>query len=167
MAVVNTKSTLITNKDAAPPKANDNIIDGGRLKRFAATVEIAAADDDGSTLRLFRVHSSWAVDKLEILNDAITAGTSYDVGLYETAENGGALKNATAYASAVDMSTARVAPLDVAFEARNIDQIEKRVWQDAGDTADPKKFYDIVLRANTIGTAAGTISSRLYATVND
>ncbi len=167
MAVVNTKSTIVTNKDATPPKANDNVLDGGRLKGFHATVEVAAADDDGSTLRMFRVHSSWLISRLEVFNDAITAGTSYDVGLYQTAENGGAVKAATAYASVVDMSTARVVPLDVTFEARNIDQMEKRVWQDAGDASDPNRFYDVVLRANTIGTAAGTISMRMQAMVGD
>jgi hypothetical protein len=167
MAVENRKSTIVANKDLSPAKANDNVLDGGRLKAFHATVEVAAADDDGSTYRLFRVHSSWLVSRIDIFNDAITGGVSYDVGLYQTQENGGAVKNATAYASAVDMSAARVAPLDVTFEARNIDQMERKVWQDAGDLADPNRFYDVVLRANTVGTAAGTISARLQAMMGD
>lgn len=167
MAVVNTKSNIVTNADGDPRVKNPALIMGGRLREQVGTVEVAAADDDTSTFRMGRVHSSWRISSLELFNDAITAGTSYDLGLYDIAANGGAVVNATLFASAVDLSSARVAPLDIRYEAGDIINVEKAIWELLGLTADPGKFYDLVLRANTIGSAAGTISLRTRYTAND
>jgi len=167
MAVANTKSTIVTNLDASPPVVNDVRLMGGRVREQVATVEVAAADDDGSVFRLFRVHSSWRVASIELLNDAITVGTVYDLGIYDIAGAGGAVVVQEAYGSDIDMSSARVAPLNATYEAKNIDKAEKMVWQDAGLSADPKKFYDIALTASTVGTAAGTITGILRYVAGD
>lgn len=163
MGVVNTKSTIVTNADATPRVKTDALLAGGRLRSQAATVEVAAGDDDTSVFRMFRVHSSWRIHGLTLLNDAITGGTSYDVGLYDIADADGAVLDADAFAAAVDLSSARVAPLDVANHTLNIDKAENAIWQLAGLslTSDPNKFYDIALTANTVGSGAGTITMRL------
>jgi len=167
MAVANTKSGLITNLDATPPVVNDIRVAGGAVRCQAATVEVAAADDAASTFRLFRIHSSDRIDKIELLNDAITAGTSYDLGVYKTAADGGAVVDADVFGTAIDMSSARVTPLDATFEALNIDQIAKKLWEVLALASDPDLMYDIVLTANTPGTAAGTISGRCYFVMTD
>lgn len=167
MAVVNTKDTNISNLDSSPPVANSVTDFGGRIRTQCATVEVAAADDDTSTFRIARVPSNARIIAINIMNDALTSGTSFDVGLYQTAANGGALVDVDAYASAVDLSSARTtAAINVAFEARNIDKIKNRVWQDAGLTSDPQREYDIVILANTIGSAAGTISVEVQYTID-
>lgn len=158
MAVVNTLSNNITNLDSSPPVQPRVGLQGGRLRRILDTLEVAAADDDTSTYRLARVHSSWQLPEIIIFNDAITAGTSYDIGLYQTAANGGAVVLVGAYATAIDLSSANKTGTNQAFEARDIANIQKRVWEDAGLTTDPIRFYDLVATANTVGTAAGTIS---------
>lgn len=159
MAVANKKSTIVTALDAA--KDVPLRLSGAVLKSAVATVEVAAADDDNSVYRLFRVHSSWSPRHLWILNDAITSGTVYDLGLYDTAEAGGAVVTQEAFASDVTMASARVAPTDLLFEAADINKIEKRFWEFTSATADPNKWYDIAFTAATVGSGAGTLSMQL------
>lgn len=158
MAVVNTKSAIITNADATPPVLNSSYVENGSLRVSVGTVEVAAADSDTSVFRFVRVPSGARIHSIKVYCDAITAGTSYDCGLYQTAANGGALVDVDAYASAVDLSSAITAGTEIAFEARDIANITKRVWEDAALTADSFREYDICLLANTVGSAAGTIS---------
>ena len=157
MAVVETKSTLITNFEAKPPKMNKALVTGGRVREAVATVEVAAADDDLSKYLMIPIFSNWRISSIEIFNDAITAGTDYDVGIFEIS---GVTVLAAAYASVVSMATARVAPLDVAFEARDIAKIADQVFQDAGLTEDPLKDFYLGFLANTVGSAAGTLAMR-------
>jgi hypothetical protein len=167
MGVANIKSTIVTKLDAVPRGSVPLALAGARLREQVATVEVAAADDNNSVYRFFRVHSSWRVSALLLLNDAIASGTAFDIGVYETAENGGAVVDADLYGSDVSMASARAAtgPVDLTYEALNVDQIEKSLWQllatALGVTADPKREFDICLTADTVGTAAGTISMRL------
>lgn len=158
MPVVNLLGTIVTNMNATPPVLNDVSVVHGRVRTQKDTLEKGASDSNTSTYRLSRVHSSWVIEKLWLYNDAITGGTSYDVGLYRTAADGGAVVAVGAYATAVDLSAARVAPLDIAFEARDIANIRNKVWQDAGLTSDPNLWYDITLTGNTAGGGAGTIA---------
>ncbi len=159
MAVANTKSTEIANLDAKPPVAGDRLLSGGRVRKKLATVEVAAADDDGSVYRLFRVGSGWHIHSIRLFNDAITGGTAFDVGLY--AIDDGAAVDDDAYASAVNLTSAGTTGTEVAFEVRDIAQAENKVWQDAGLSADSKTSYDLSLTGDTVGTAAGTITAIL------
>lgn len=160
MAVVNTKSTIVTNADASPIAPSSPVLSHGRLREQVGTVEVAAADTDASVFRMHRLFSSWRVSELGVLNDAITSGSVYDLGIYDTAERGGAVITQEVWASDVTMVTARVTPLDATFEALNIDKIEKAIWEAAGLTTDPRKFVDVCFTASTVGSGAGTISSR-------
>lgn len=157
MAVVNTKSTLITNKEALPATMSKAELAGNYVKCPVAALEVAAADSDGSVYRFWTVRSSDRVHRLSLLNDAITAGTSYDFGLYDTAGNGGAVVDADLFASAVDLSSGRTTDTDILNEALDIDKSEKQIWELLGLSADPGKEYEVCATANTVGSAAGTI----------
>lgn len=159
MPVANTKSTQITNAEAVPATLSEGHLKGD-ARAGVAVVEVAAADDDNSVFRFARIHSSERLHSLQLLNDAITGGTSYHFGLHETAANGGAAADNDLFATAVDLSSARVAPLDITHEALNIDQSEKRIWELLNLSADPNKFYEITATGITVGTAAGTIAVR-------
>lgn len=161
MAVVNTKGVILTNIDAVPSVHPDVTINGARQRAIVDTVSVAAADDDTSVYRFARVHSSWCIPSIILFFDGITGGTSFDVGLYQIAENGGAVVDADAYGSAINLSSANTTGLQVAFEARDIIKIQNRVWQDAGLSADPNLYYDVALTANTVGTAQGDIAMHL------
>jgi len=161
MAVVNTKSTAVTNADATPPVMNDLNIAGGRLREIVATVEVAVADTDLSVYRLARVHSSWRISAIQIFNDTNASGTDFNLGLYATAADGGAVVDDNVYGDAISMASARVVPLDATFEIRGIEKIEQEVWQDAGLSSDTGVWYDIALTGIVVGTDDGTISARI------
>lgn len=164
MAVANTKSTAITNLDSTPPVMNSRHLDGP-LHELVGTVEIAAADCANSVYRMVRVHSSWRIAAILRTNDAITSGTDYDAGLYETAENGGAVKNVNCFADAVSLAsavtTSQVNDMWETGADEGVEDIEKRVWEYAGDTADPNKFYDLCYTGVTPGSGAGTLTVRV------
>jgi len=162
MAVVDIKSTIVSNADADPRVVTNPHVQGGMLREQVATVEVAAADSDGSTYRMCRVPSGARITSIEIACDAITGGTAYDIGVYKTAADGGAAVDDDVFATAVDLSSA-LTWVDKTYEATatNIDAVEKRLWDLLGLSADPFLGYDIVLTADTVGTGAGTISLRV------
>jgi len=159
MGVVNTKSNRVTLAEAVPMRADSSQLSAGVCKQIVATVAVAAADDDTSVFRLCRVHSSWTLPSCILFNDALTSGTDWDLGLYQTAENGGAEVDKDVYADGFSLATASVVGVERAFGTRDINKVENRVWQDAGLSADPGVFYDLCLTANTIGSAAGDITA--------
>lgn len=165
MAVVNTKATAVSNADATPIVITNRIITRGPSFVACGTVEVAAADDDGSVFRFARLPSNARITSIVRFNDAITAGTAYEIGLHQTAANGGAAADADLFATTVDLSTASVVGVESRFEAANIDGIEKRLWELLGLTADPRVDYDLTFTGTTVGTAAGTISVEVRYTV--
>lgn len=161
MAVANTKSTAVTNLDATPPVMNGQHLMGGVLREARGTVEIAAADCNTSVYRMVRVHSSWLISEIKRFNDAITSGTDFDVGLYETAENGGTVKNINCFADAVSLASASVTGTQDMFEAgadEGVEDLEKKVYEYAGETSDPNRFYDLCYTGVAVGSGAGTLS---------
>ena len=157
MAVVDVKSTLISNRDATPRIQTAAPIDGGQLRSWVATVELANGDSIASIYRLGQVPSAARINSIRIFCDAITSGAG-DVGLYQTTANGGAVVAVGAYATAQSIASAITLGTEIAFEARNIDKVANYVWQDAGLTSDPQRFYDICLTLTAATTAAGTVT---------
>ena len=49
------------------------------------TPELPTADNDGDIYHIMPARSNWSIKHIWLYNDAITNGTSYDVGLYTTA----------------------------------------------------------------------------------
>ncbi len=168
MAVANTKSTAITNADATPIViTNRNII---KAPMFGAcgTVEVAAADDNNSVYRMVRVPSNARITSLVSFNDVLTlaaGATSWDLGVHQTAANGGAVVDSDAFASAVNFATASTAGIELRFEAANIDTIEKRLWELLGLASDSQREYDIAFTAISNSDVAGTISLEVEWTV--
>lgn len=164
MAVANTKSTIVTNLDTVPAAVNAQLICNGVLREQVGTVEVAVADDDTSVYRLARVHSSWRISELMQFNDAIQSGAVFDVGLYATAADGGAVVDANAFADNITLVSASLTGVSLLFEggsAVGVEDIEQAVWQMAGQTADPGQWYDICYTGDTVGSGAGTISLRV------
>jgi len=160
MAVANTKATIITNADAFPRVMNPTTLFHGRMREQIGITEILAADDNNSVYRCARLHSSWRISEVEVLNDAITCGADFDLGLYRTLADGGAAVDVDLFADAVVMATARAAWLDVLTELLNIDQREKRIWEMLALAGDPNIWYDLAWTGVAVGTAAGTLLTR-------
>lgn len=170
MAVANTKSTAVTNGDATPKVMNPLSIAGGVLREAVGTVEIAAADCVGSVFRMVRVHSSWRLSEVTSFNDAITSGTVFDLGFYQTAENGGAVANANAIADNISLASGVLTGTQLLWEGgsdNGLENIEKKVWEMVGGlTEDPNIFYDLCFTGDTPGSGAGTISLRVRYVAN-
>ncbi len=160
MAVANTKTTAISNADANPSVTNPHYAEKANDYNTPFQVAVLAADDDGSVYRIARLPSSAVLLAIPTVNTAITGGTSYNLGFYQTTQNGGAIVGSgNQIATAVDMSAARGAtgPLDLRFEAAAVTTAGQRIWEILGLTADPGIEYDLAFTAATVGTGAGTI----------
>jgi len=165
MADDSKKSTTITGLDTDPPLRPNSWVAGGVPKSYVETVEAADAASIGSKYRFFRVTSWMRVEDLFVMNDALSAG-AMDVGLYDTADNGGAVVDADFFASAVSLASANKATggTNIAWEAAgsasDISKVTQPIWQVLGLTSDPRKEYDVVGTVTTALGAAGTISLR-------
>lgn len=169
MAVANTKSTAISNADATPVVNNNRSNVRAPCYIAVETLEVAAADDDNSVYRFFRLPSNAVIYSIEILNDAIAGATAYHCGIWDTAANGGAVVDADVFASSVDINAGTTAWLELRFEAATTGPIEYadyELWRllDLGAATyaqDPQKEFDLCLQGATVGTAAGTITMRI------
>jgi len=164
MAVDHLKSTPITNADSLPRIANNSFVTGGELRASVGTLETIAAGSVGSTYRLARVPSTARVHRVIFAADASGATGQLDIGLYQTAENGGAVVDADFFASAIDPGGGAIAPTDVTHESGEypIEDAEMPLWKALGLSADPFVEYDIAATAVTEAMAnASTLTLKV------
>lgn len=159
MAVENkyVNADVVADRKGLPSYVNS---DEGRFS--VTTFEVAAADDDGSIYRLFRINSNMIPFNITITNDAITGGTDYELGIYNTlgGPQAGSVKDLDVLMGTTSMASARAEGSGVSgLTAVSQENATQRLWELAGDTAsNHPSEYDIALTANTVGTAAGTIT---------
>lgn len=157
MAVNAYKTNAITNLDATPIVRANPWVHGGNSKQFAGTVEAVNGDSIASTYRFFRIGSWMRPVSLILFCDAITSAAG-DLGLYRTASDGGAVVIQSLFASAQSIASAIVLGTNVRFEQDDVANVEKRVWELLGLSADPNLEYDVTLTLTAAATASGTIS---------
>lgn len=159
MGVVNTLGANITKLDSTPLVPVPNNIMDAAVYVQVDTVSVAAADSDTSTYRMARLHSSDVPVHIWLYNDSVPGGTDYDLGGYDCARLGGAVIDVNNIATTIDMSVAHTtSPLDLLHKTNDIVQTQYPLWQILGLSADPQKEIDLVLTANTVGTAQGDIT---------
>lgn len=148
-----TKTQMITDLDASPLVKQAVGVLSGRERVAAATVAPALVDIDavGDIVLMVRLPTNARVMSIKKFGDALT-GLIADLGLYNT---DGTVKDADAYASALNIASADTVGTEVAFEARDINKIGQRIWEDAGDAADPGGHYDIGWTVTTVASATG------------
>ena len=161
MAVVTTKSGVITNRDATPKVLNNAAISGGGIKSFAGTLEAVSGDSIGSVYIMGSIPSNARVHQVLALCDAITTCAA-DVGIYDTTANGGAVVDADFFASAQSLASA-LTGTDVTHESGvyGVEDIEKPLWEALGLTSDPCKMYDIAYTLTAAAGSAGTVSLKV------
>lgn len=157
MPVFNLNSTAITNRNASPPVHTAMYLSAGTVKRAVATFECTSNDSISSTYRICELPRNACINSIRVFCDAITSAAG-DLGLYQTTANGAAVKAVSCYATAQSIATAITLGTEIAFEARDIANLQRRVWEDAGDTSDPGRNYDLVFTLTAASTAAGTLS---------
>lgn len=160
MAVVNTKSTFITNADASPAVLNNPRANGGFVRSFCETVETANGDSIASVYRFFRVRSNARPHDLKLYSDDIGTTTIADFGVYRTAADGGAVVDADLFSSAVSLKDGALNGTDILHESGVIDVAEatQELWQLLGLSTDPGIDYDVCATLTAAADAAGTIT---------
>ena len=157
MAVVEVKSTLITNADATPAVLNSPRVDGAFERVKVSTVAITSGDSVASTYRMFRVPSNAVVTDLKIYAPDIGTTTAADIGLY--AADGGAVVDADFFASALVLNAGALNGTDVLHESTvfSIANSGKELWDALGLTSDPSVFYDVAFTLTAAADATATV----------
>lgn len=143
---------------AAGKKAKAGFAFGDNAITLRAVASVAVADDDASKFRLFKgLPSNLIPVNICIHNAALTSGTDYDLGLYKTGLDG-AVVEVDVLADGLDLSSARTIATwnNAGMTSVSLLNSEKTLAELSGQTA-PDDAYDLVLTANTIGSAAGEI----------
>ena len=159
--MANVNQDLVTNFLASPHAQNPAYQLAGRMRVACGTIALAAGDlSAGDTVMLAPIPTNAAVVSIKIYNDDLDSGSTVTmhVGLY-TADGDVTAKDVDAYASATtDLRAAVIVGTEVAFEARNINTMGQRVWEDAGDSSDPGGHYLIGIETDAAGDTAGDLS---------
>jgi hypothetical protein len=160
MAVVNVKSTVITNADSTTYTLNRKGLEAGIVKVARGTVETTNGDDIASVYRFCRLPSRARIVGIQLWSDDIGTTTIADFGLYRTAADGGAVVDADAFASAVSLKDGAVAGTWIHHESAvyGVEDVEQQLWQIAGLSTDPNVMYDVCATLTAAADAAGTIS---------
>ena len=155
----NANSDLVTNFVAVPQVLNPAQQLQG-VKRIAqGTVALVAGDlGANDTVMLAPIPSNASITSIKLFNDDLDSGSTNtaDVGLYTTAL---AVVDADAYASVItSLRSAVTTGTEVAFEARDINKMGQKVWQDAGLSSDPALTYFVGIGFPAAGNTAGDLS---------
>lgn len=159
--MANVNQTLVSNFLADPVVHSPVHQLHGRMRVACGTIALATTEmEAGDTIMLAPIPTSAAVISIKIFNDDLDSGTTVTMhcGLY-TADGNVTAKDVDAYASATtDLRAAVLVGTEIAFEARNINLMGQRVWEDAGDSTDPGGHYLIGLETDAAGNTAGDLS---------
>jgi hypothetical protein len=152
MATTNRTSNTITNATTVPKTANYPANGGpGSLKEVAGYVTPAADDSSTSVHRYCRVPSNARISQVLLSTGDATSAGAIDIGIYQTAENGGAVVDADLFASAVDLTGGPMKNLDVTEESGqySVDELVKPLWEVLGLSTDPCREYDVAATITT------------------
>lgn len=154
MAVVATKSAQITAQDAGT-MANSATAKGS-VTSESDIVAVANGDSIASVLRIIRIPSNARMSALSLFTTAIT-GAAGDVGLYQTAANGGAVVDADFFGAAQTLAAASAGINVLGGNVLSPANRTKRIWEALGLSADPMREYDVAITLTAAATAAGTV----------
>jgi hypothetical protein len=165
MANVNTD--IVTNFVTVPKVLNSAQQLHGVKRVAQGTIALAAGDLSASdTVMLAPIPSNASITSIKLFNDDLDSSTviTADVGLYKQDLS---VVDADAYASAItDLRAAVKTGTEVAFEARDINKMGQKVWQDAGLSSDPALTYFVGIGFPAAGDQAGDLSFIIEYTVS-
>uniref|UniRef100_A0A6M3LVL1 Putative structural protein n=1 Tax=viral metagenome TaxID=1070528 RepID=A0A6M3LVL1_9ZZZZ len=143
-------------------------VKGGKVIAIAGNFETLAADDIDVIYRLCRVPANAVILQMELNCDAIAGFTDANVGLYDTLEQGGAVKDYDCFLDGKDISAGYALGSEInCLETLPIDEIGDQMYEQAGDSAPtPNGEYDLCLTSDAEITAAGTVAVRILMAVS-
>ncbi len=159
-AIANTKSVAVGNADTTPRIFNPAHLTANYVRQAVGTVEVSANDAANSVYRFARLRSSDRISSIAEAHDALGASAATNIGLYRTQADGGAVVNATLFASGLSLVAASSVKTGVTFQNLDVIKAEKRLWELIGGlNADPLVDYDLCYTVtNTGATGAGTLT---------
>ena len=158
MAVVTTKSSQITGRDASPKALANSFLSKAKMNRSAGLVTAVSGDSIGSKYMFTSVPSSALVSSVLVSCPDIGTTGTMDLGLYQTTENGGAVVDADFFKAAIDVHSGALTKSEVLFGNQvTVANAEKRLWEVLGLAADPGVFYDVVGTLAAAQDAGGAI----------
>ena len=163
----NANSDLVTNFLAVPQVLSSAQQVHGVKRVASGTIALAVADLGVSdTVMLAPIPSNATITSIKLFNDDLDSGSTNtaDVGIYKQDLS---VVDADAYASAITtLRSANTTGVEVAFEARDINKIGNKVWQDAGLSSDPALTYFVGIGFPAAGDTAGDLSFVIEYTVS-
>jgi len=166
MANSEIETTQITNAEATPRVFNNSAHTSGKMRCASGTFETTTSLDAGDIVALCRLPAMASVKSIMLYLDALSSG-AVDVGLYTGADSSNlTVADVDAYAAAVAIGGgANATGLEVAFEARDIANVNKLVYEDCADTINEFAEYFLCMTVTTDLGAAGTCSFVVTYTV--
>ena len=167
MAVINSNEIVnLANLALVPPVMPQAKTNGGQIHSITSIVNIATTDSATSTWRIARLPSNALLHQLTVSTTAQTGSTDFDIGI---AYNPDKASGAVIVVDGVSKVNRLADALTLATASRSLDGLKdvsiadsaKELWELAGLSADPKCSLDIILTANTIGTAGGTCGFKI------
>jgi hypothetical protein len=156
--MANVNSTWIANAVATPPALTNANVSVGQLHEAVGVATVAANQPAADTIRFVRVPSNARISEVLLTTgDAVTAG-AINIGIWQSAENGGAVVDADLFASALALTGGPFTNSDQTFESGEYTYAEsaKPLWEVLGLTADPGRYYDVVAEVSTTFNGADT-----------
>lgn len=172
MAIVTTKSTAITNRDAVPAVINDGRLERGSLRASVGNVPVGAADSATSYYPLASVPSTAMVRA--VLASCVTGMTTLaaNVGVFLTTKASGGVALGTpaftgsgSFFAAAQTFAAALNRSDITNAAgtNTLAKREQPLWQAIGMAADPGGLLDIGVTVTTPNTgAAGSLGLEVH-----
>lgn len=156
--MANVNSTWITNAVATPKVFTDAAKSVGTLKEASSAATVSATQASGDTVRMVRVPSNARISEVLLSTGDATLAGAINIGVWQTADNGGAVVDADLFASALALTGGPFNNSDQTFESGEYTYAEsaKPLWEVLGLTADPNREYDIVCEVSTTGDGMGT-----------
>ena len=160
------QSPIIANPASDPRVLNDPQLDGGRIRHVRGTMELEDSDlASGDTIELLDIPADAVIKSIKLSNDELDSGTDliFDLGLYAINSDGtlGAAKDADVYSDDDAGFQSAQTQAEYAFDERDINTAERRVFADAGDTEDEHdaQYRLVATSGETAGGAqAGTLT---------
>lgn len=155
MAVIDEKADVINFPQGA-------LYGGAAEKVIQKVITVASGNDNDSEWLVGEIPGEAIITGLGVANSEITGGTDYDLGI---ATQDGTVISADKLFDGVDMSSARTSFTQVPFDfgvadaAKSIREHVSHVSKVVPGTSETntKATYRLILKANAVGSADGTI----------
>jgi hypothetical protein len=156
--MANVNSNWITNAVATPVVLTNAAASVGVMKEAVGVATVSASQSSSDTIRFVRVPSNARVSEVLLCTGDATTGGAINIGVWQTADNGGAVVDADLFAAALALTGGPFNNSDQTFQSGEYTYSESALplWQVLGLSADPNIEYDIVAQVSTTFNGAGT-----------